>query len=85
MRYRKTQISAFIPCTHATALVFYYSWWNGGKSKSAGYVDQFNWCNSFAVASVRLYDIQSVVLANTNEAAGTRQIAWDEIWDYVLP
>jgi hypothetical protein len=31
----------------------------------------------------KLYDIQRVVLANTSETCCNKEIAWDEIWDYV--
>ena len=83
MRYRNTRTSAYIPCTNATSQVFYRKWYNGGASWVENFVDQNIWCNTWVQMSTTLYDIQRVVLANTNELASTREIAWDEIWDYV--
>ena len=83
MRYLNTKISAYIPCSNATTTVPYYAWYNGGSSSGGNMINQQSWCNTWVVASSQLYDIQRVVLANTNEKSGSYQIAWDEIWDYV--
>jgi hypothetical protein len=83
MRNRSTKTSAWIPCTHATAAVFYYNWYNGGSSHTENGVNQQIWCNTWVVTSNLLYDIQRVVLANTSETCCNKEIAWDEIWDYV--
>ena len=83
MRSRNTKTAAYIPCNNATAYVFYFNWYNGGASHYAGAVNQQIWCNTWATSSSTLYDIQRVVLANTSETCCNKEIAWDEIWDYV--
>lgn len=83
MRYRYTRTAAYIPCTNATAVVMYRKWYNGGASFVENGVDQSIWCNTWVQMSSTLYDIQRVVLPNTNERGYTQEIAWDEVWDYV--
>jgi len=83
MRNRNTRTSAYIPCTNATAYTFYFNWYNGGASHTENGVDQNSWCNTWVTSSGTLYNIQPVVLANTSETCCNKQIAWDEIWDYV--
>jgi hypothetical protein len=83
MRSRNTRTSAYIPCTNATASVFYYNWYNGGASHTENGVNQQSWCNTWVNTSSTLYDIQRIVLANTSETCCSKEIAWDETWDYV--
>lgn len=82
MRSLYTRTSAYIPSTHATAIVFYRKWYNGGASSVDNGVNQAIWYNSWVQMSSTLYDISRIVLPNTDEV-GPDQIAWDEIWDYV--